>query len=279
MDIFVPRPWIFSSVLGDGSFSKVFRCIHHTTGETKAVKRVDKAAFSRFKKRYASTLRVADEVYVLNQLQRQGIVRLTDFFHCERYLYLVLDLVSDRDLLQHLIDEGPFSEKLSRRAFKQLLEVIRYVHEQGFMHRDIKPENVMPTSNFRSENMDVVLVDWGLACDVRIDGGRRTRCGSAHYLAPEVVQVTPACMYGQKADMWSLGVTLYVMLAGDTPFTDECLYEQISAGAYVFDGEVWSNISGAAHSMVRGLLLVNTLLRLSSSDALSHEWFAGTHVE
>jgi serine/threonine protein kinase len=278
MVMHMPQPWVFAGRLGQGSFSVVARCTNQNTGETKVMKCIDKAVFYRFKARYNSRARIDDELFVLSQLQGPGIVRLHDFSESALHFYLVLEYAGERNLYAHVAEDGPVAENLSRSLCRKMIGVLDFVHQRGFVHRDIKPENWVPASACRCVDMDVILVDWGLAAYMHARDGCFTQCGSMPYMAPEVITVTAARPYGNKADMWSMGVTLYVMLAALPPFADTGLVEAITEAEYEFDDEVWRTISLEAQAFIRRLMLVDRRARMCSSEALRHPWL-GTRQE
>lgn len=109
-------------------------------------------------------------------------------------------------------------------------------------------------------------------------GDCQTFCGTPHYLSPEVISTfydQSAGLsggYGKATDMWSLGVILYVMLSGAPPFDDDGLYEQITEGNFQFDVPEWTQVSPDAKELVRGLMNISKIERLTANQALDHRW-------
>merc|ERR1719394_1741224 len=124
------------------------------------------------------------------------------------------------------------------------------------------------------------LADFGLARMNTKTKDCKTFCGTPHYFAPEVIHTfrerdagQPGG-YGKQADMWSLGVILYIMLSGIPPFEEEGLYEQIIDGRYEFDVSEWDQVSPESKELVRQLMHVDPKGRLNIQDTLDHKWFS-----
>ena len=97
-----------------------------------------------------------------------------------------------------------------RYFLKQLIEGVVYLHREGLVHRDLKLENC-----FITEHMELRLGDFGLAASLKRGKRRKTQCGTAHYMAPEIGATDG---YGQEVDIWSLGVMAFLLLCGRFPF-------------------------------------------------------------
>ena len=129
--------------------------------------------------------------------------------------------------------------------------------------------------------MSVKLADFGLAIESREANDCQTFCGTPNYMAPEIFWKThllneAKAGYGRQADMWSLGVVIYVTLSGEPPFDDrEPLPEQILGGKYAFDGDPWLRLHVQAQHLVSGLMCLRQELRLSARQMCEHPWILG----
>lgn len=150
---------------------------------------------------------------------------------------------------------------------KSLFEAINHCHAQNIIHSDIKLENIMVN------DMDMVrLIDFGLAKTLRGEGGVVGCRGTPYYLAPEVIKG----MHGTQADIWSLGVILYIMICGFPPFQGESTKEiarKIKAASFNFNHEEFDQVSLECKDLIRKLLTKDPSKRLTGSQALKHAWF------
>lgn len=253
-------------LLGEGTAGLVRRAIHRKTGQERAVKviRLMKQPFGP-----ASSSALADvqaEAKILKDMAHPYIVELDDFYVTDSAVYLVMELLQGGDLFDRIVDKGRYSETESRRVMRRLLAAIHYLHEeQNVVHRDLKPENILLCS--RTNHVEVKLTDFGLAKTVN-DDGCKTFCGTPQYFAPEVLRrqhtVKGRGRYGKPADMWSLGVILYVLLSGTPPFEDGQDLE--------FPHDYWSGVSVLAKNLVRCFLQPDPNRRWTVQQACEHEW-------
>jgi serine/threonine protein kinase len=138
-------------------------------------------------------------------------------------------------------------------------------------HRDIKPENVLMVN--LEDDHSIKICDFGFAKRVPRPFCLRTLCGTAQYVAPEVLDLQSAG-YDQRADMWSVGVVVYILLGGYAPFEGPVheLAQAICKADYCFHDKYWSDISEAAKKMISQLLQVDCTKRLSAEEALQCPW-------
>jgi len=270
--------WDMRTELGSGNFSQVRLGIKVDTAEKRAVKVIDKKRFLQFQNKRESHLSLNSEAELLTSLNHPHIVKCYEWFETDVHLYLIMELLPGGDLLQCILEHKCFTEPQARRSFREVCDAVKYLHARHIVHRDLKPENILLTSKDR-ETMHLKLADFGLARKNLESKGCRTFCGTPHYFAPEVINTfknresgQPAG-YGKQADMWSLGVILYVILSGIPPFEEDGLYEQILEGKYEFDVREWTTISPEAKELVRRLMTVNPRDRLKIEQAMDHKWF------
>ena len=142
-------------------------------------------------------------------------MKLIDQFEDEKYWYIVLELMEGGDLFEQIRRRGSFDEKKAREMIRVLIDAVRYCHLKGIWHRDIKLENLL----LSCKNVDhacLKLADFGLAIQMERENMKATDCcGTAEYVAPEVLQSQP---YGKECDFWSIGIVAYFLLCGFAPF-------------------------------------------------------------
>ena len=262
--------------VGVGTMGQVRRAIHRETGIERAVKII------QLKGQNLPDLQA--EAEILRTLEHPYIVELTDVYITRDTLYLVMELLKGGDLFDRIVAKGCYSETDSRRVMRRLLSAVHYLHEeQNIVHRDIKPENILLSS--RDNDVDVKLTDFGLAKTCK-DEGLKTFCGTPQYFAPEVLRrrhtVAGRGRYGPAADMWSLGVILYVLLSGTPPFDTDQGIDMVVHARIDFPDEYWREISAEAKDLIQRLLVSDPRKRFTVQQACQHRWIltedGDTHV-
>lgn len=254
--------------LGEGAFSVVKDGTHKQSGESYAIKIVTKAKLTQ-----EDEEALKDEISVLNELKHQHIIRLYDVFDESQYYYLVTEKMSGGELFDRIVQKSYYNEKEARDTCRILFEALRYCHAHKVAHRDLKPENLLLFSEHNDS--DIKIADFGFAKKCLEPGSLTTQCGTPGYVAPEILEGVP---YGMKADMWSLGVIVYILLGGYPPFIEQNqrdLFRKIRKGQYEFHEEYWGQVSSDAKELISSLLTVSPARRLSGSEALRNKWMTG----
>ena len=202
-------PYILSHTLGEGTTGKVKLGIHRETGAQVAIKIIPKAAFSE---RPDLQLKVQREIALMRLVDHPNILKLRDVLESPRHLYIILEYAEQGELFDFLVSNRFLQEDVAMEFFRQIVFAVEYLHQLGICHRDLKPENILLDSCTR-----VKIADFGFARWVS-SSLTETSCGSPHYAAPEIIRGQP--YDGRVADIWSLGVILYALLAGYLPFDD-----------------------------------------------------------
>ncbi|KAL7528588.1 hypothetical protein ACHAWF_006708 [Thalassiosira exigua] len=222
-----------------------------------------------------------DEVSILSALRGCAhIIRLYDFFDEPDHFYLVMETMHGGELFDRIVQKSYYNEKEARMTCKILLEAVDYCHERRVAHRDLKPENLLLRSE--TDDSSIKIADFGFAKVVKKPQSLKTQCGTPPapfpfpqgYVSPEILTGTP---YDESADMWSVGVILYILLGGYPPFIDDNqrkLFRKIRKGQYEFHEEYWGPVSEDAKALITGLLCVNASERLTAREALRSNWIA-----
>lgn len=248
-----------------GTFSTVCRGVHRVTGRQVAVK-----CILRKKIEPSVDAAVFDEVLIMSGLHHKYICPMIDYFEEDRCHFVVMELERGGDLCERLNEKGTYPEDEARGVIRNMCEAMDFVHSKGFAHCDIKPRNYLLRS--KKDDLDIRLADFGFAQHVHAPTSLTSQCGTPFFVAPEVINRKP---YDQKVDMWSIGVTTYLLLSGDTPFNGknrQQLFKRISCDDPPFPEEKWDKISNEALDFVRKLLEKDPAKRLSAKQALSHMW-------
>nr|AMQ78439.1 CIPK26 [Stipa purpurea] len=212
--------------LGQGNFAKVYYARNLTSGQGVAIKMIDKDKVSRV----GLMVQIKREISIMRLVRHPNVLKLFEVMASKSKIYFVLEYAKGGELFNK-ITKGKLSEDVARRYFHQLIGAVDYCHSRGVYHRDLKPENLLLDE---SENLKVSDFDLSaLAESRRQDGLLHTTCGTPAYVAPEVL--SRRGYDGAKADIWSCGVILFVLVAGYLPFHDTNLiemYRKISRAEY-----------------------------------------------
>ncbi|KAL7543878.1 hypothetical protein ACHAXR_013281, partial [Thalassiosira sp. AJA248-18] len=251
--------------LKSGTFSTVCRGVHRATGRQVAVK-----CILRKKIEPSVDAAVFEEVLIMSGLHHRYICPMIDYFEEDRCHFVVMELEKGGDLCERLNDKQTYSEQDARTVVRNVCEAMEFVHSKGFAHCDIKPRNYLLRS--KRDDVDVRLADFGFAQHVHAPNSLTSQCGTPFFVAPEVINRKP---YDQKVDMWSIGITCYLLLCGDTPFNGknrQQLFRRISCDEPTFPDDKWGHVSDEAVEFVRKLLTKEPAKRLSAAQALQHRW-------
>lgn len=273
--------------IGRGSSCVVKRCVEKRTGQEYAVKVLSKKMLDK------EDLEVfRREIRILEKLRHPNIVNLIDCYESESKLCVVMELLQGGQLFDRIIQKGSYSESTAAETIRQIASGVEYLHSMGVVHRDLKPENLI--YQHKHDTSNIKIADFGLAaviCPEKMSSSPpspspppptvadcvlRTACGTPAYICPEMLEGKP---YGTSADMWSLGVVLYILLSGRPPFPmddERYLYSLIRKGAYSFPDRYWKKVSPEAIDLVRRLMNLDPQRRLTASQVLSHSWTMGS---
>uniref|UniRef100_H2QU12 Ribosomal protein S6 kinase n=1 Tax=Pan troglodytes TaxID=9598 RepID=H2QU12_PANTR len=251
--------------IGVGSYSVCKRCVHKATDTEYAVKIIDKS------KRDPS-----EEIEILLRYgQHPNIITLKDVYDDGKFVYLVMELMRGGELLDRILRQRYFSEREASDVLCTITKTMDYLHSQGVVHRDLKPSNILYRDESGSPE-SIRVCDFGFAKQLRAGNGLlMTPCYTANFVAPEVLKRQG---YDAACDIWSLGILLYTMLAGFTPFangpddTPEEILARIGSGKYALSGGNWDSISDAAKDVVSKMLHVDPHQRLTAMQVLKHPW-------
>ncbi|XP_072253486.1 peripheral plasma membrane protein CASK isoform X10 [Leuresthes tenuis] len=271
-DILFEDVYELCEVIGKGPFSVVRRCINRDTGQQFAVKIVDVAQFTSSPG--LSTEDLKREASICHMLKHPHIVELLETYSSDGMLYMVFEFMDGADLCFEIVKRADagfvYSEAVASHYMRQILEALRYCHDNNIIHRDVKPHCVLLAS--KENSAPVKLGGFGVAIQLGesglVAGGR---VGTPHFMAPEVVKREP---YGKPVDVWGCGVILFILLSGCLPFygTKDRLFEAICKGKYKMNPRQWSHISESAKDLVRRMLMLDPAERITVYEALNHPW-------
>ncbi|KAJ5779720.1 Calcium/calmodulin-dependent/calcium-dependent protein kinase [Penicillium paradoxum] len=217
-----------------------------------------------------------------------GHVNIINFYQTgedEVWRWIAMELAEGGDLFDKIEADEGVGEDIAHVYFSQLVSAVGFMHSKGVGHRDIKPENMLLTGEG-----NLKIADFGLAALFEYKGTRKlstTFCGSPPYIAPEVItnsskgQNKGAGYHPDLVDIWSCGIVLFVLLAGNTPWdspTDDSYeyHEYVTTKARTTD-ELWQKLPPATLSLLRGMLTIDPKSRFSLEDVRRHPWYTRTN--
>ncbi|KAI5961400.1 PKH1 [Candida pseudojiufengensis] len=261
----------FGKELGEGSYSTVILATDKITSKQYAVKVLDKRHIIKEKKvKYVNI-----EKHALNRLSnRMGVISLYFTFQDKDSLYFVLDYAANGELLTLIKKYNTLNEDCTRYFGAQILDAIKYMHDNGVIHRDIKPENIL-----LDDKMRIQITDFGTARllekkddeseDYPVDVRAKSFVGTAEYVSPELLE-SKYC--GKPGDIWAFGCIIYQMIAGKPPFkaTNEYLtFQKITKLQYAFS----AGFPNIVRDLIKRILVLQPSKRATIPEIQDHYFF------
>ncbi|XP_019200337.1 PREDICTED: CBL-interacting protein kinase 18-like [Ipomoea nil] len=252
-------------VLGQGNFAKVYHGRDLKSGQSVAIKVINKEKVM-ITDMVNQTKR---EISVMGLIKHPNVVQLYEVMATKSKIFLVLEYVKGGELFNK-VAKGRLVESVARKYFQQLIDAVEFCHNRGVYHRDLKLENLL-----LDEDGNLKVSDFGLSAlaeSKQQDDLLHTTCGTPAYVAPEVI--SRKGYNGEKADIWSCGVILFVLLAGYLPFHSSNLmemYRRITKAEY----RCPSWFPQEVRRLLSKILDPNPHTRLSIAKIKQHSWFKG----
>ncbi|XP_044474548.1 CBL-interacting serine/threonine-protein kinase 8-like isoform X1 [Mangifera indica] len=253
--------------IGEGTFAKVKFAQNTQTGESVAMKILDRSTIIKHK----MADQIKREISIMKLVRHPNVVRLHEVLASRTKIYIILEYITGGELFDKIVHHGRLSEAEARRYFQQLIDGVDFCHSKGVYHRDLKPENLLLDSQG-----NLKISDFGLsALPEHGVSLLRTTCGTPNYVAPEVLNHKG--YNGAVADVWSCGVILYVLMAGYLPFDEldlTTLYSKVEKADYSCP----SSFPVGAKSLIHRILDPNPGTRITIDQIRDDEWFKKNYV-
>ena len=250
-------------LLGQGNFAKVYHARNLKTGQSIAIKVFNKEMILKV----GLKEQMKREISVMRLVRHPNIVEFYEVMASKTKIYFAMECVKGGELFGK-VSRGRLREDIARKYFQQLIEAVDHCHRRGVYHRDLKLENLL-----LDENGDLKVSDFGLSAlleSKQKDGLLHTTCGTPAYVAPEIIRKKG--YDGAKADIWSCGVILFVLLAGFLPFNDKNLmemYKKIISADFKFPQ--W--FSPDVKRLIYRILDPNPRTRITINKIMQSSWF------
>ncbi|XP_050205454.1 serine/threonine-protein kinase SAPK7-like [Mercurialis annua] len=251
--------------LGAGNFGVARLLRHKETKQLVAMKYIERG--------HKIDENVAREIINHRSLRHPNIIRFKEVVLTPTHLSIVMEYAAGGELFERICSAGRFSEDEARYFFQQLISGVDYCHFMQICHRDLKLENTLLDG---SPAPRLKICDFGYSKSSVLHSRPKSTVGTPAYIAPEVLSRRE--YDGKLADVWSCGVTLYVMLVGAYPFEDQDdpknfrkTIQKIMAVQYKIPDYV--HVSQDCRHLLSRIFVANPLRRITLKEIKSHPWF------
>ncbi|OQR71943.1 serine/threonine-protein kinase Chk1-like [Tropilaelaps mercedesae] len=256
--------WEIAQVLGEGAFGEVKLLVNRKTSEAVAMKLVD------LRVKIMAYQEIRKEIAIHRLLTHDHVLKFFGSREEEKFHYIFLEYAAGGELFDRIEPDVGMDHALAQRYFQQLISGVEYLHTRGIAHRDLKPENLL-----LDEHDNLKISDFGFATIFRYLGQERLldkKCGTLPYIAPEVLVKK---YNAQPADIWSCGVILVTLLAGELPWdkpSPQC--KEFADWKKRKDHQPpWKKIDTLALALLRRILSPRVDRRYTISQIKLHPWF------
>ncbi len=248
---------LLNKSIGRGAFSKIYAGYTLFSNKDVAIKRIKNS-------KYKKNSKLLDrEIEIMKSLSHPNIIRLFDVIRERHTIFIIMELCENGDFSKFL-NNRPLKEKHAHRFLHQITNGLKYLHQHKIIHRDLKPQNILLTKNYILK-----ISDFGLA-KIFNDTMSETICGSPLYMAPEILTYQK---YNSKADLWSVGIILFEMLTGNTPFNSKSIYELVyDIKNTTITLPDFVDITDDCSNLLNKLLIVTPEERINWNDFFSQKW-------
>ena len=274
--------YLYGRRIGQGAFGKVNLGLNILTGRVVAIKSFKTTPIKKFQHRMK---KIQYETELMKRFNHKNITKILEVFNDEEYMLIIMEYINGGNLFSFVKKRRKLSEKMAKFLFRQIILGIQHIHSKNVVHRDIKLENIL----IDFDN-NVKICDFGIGKVLENeDELLYDKCGTPMYMAPEIILANDDNGYkGFPVDIWSSGITLYIMLSGSLPFNitnknnnkEDMALNSIKDKNNIFlqnqivnvKPKEIENISIEAKNLLKGLLNKNPSKRLTCSQILNHPW-------
>ena len=269
--------YLYGRLIGQGAFGKVNIGLNVLTGRVVAIKSFNKKDLN---KNGENMKKILYETNLMKKLNHPNITKILEMFEDDDYILISMEYINGGNLFSFVKKRRKLSEKTAKFLFKQIILGIKHMHSNKIVHRDIKLENILIDLN-----NNVKICDFGIG---RILTSNKQllhdKCGTPMYMAPEILLSSKNQGYeGFPVDIWSSGISLYIMLSGTLPFNlknnESSSIEEESGNNIELQNSIINKepkhiekISDEARDLLKGLLNKNPNKRLTIDKILNHPW-------
>ena len=269
--------YLYGRLIGQGAFGKVNIGLNILTGRVVAIKSFNKKTLS---KNGENMKKILSETDLMKKLNHPNITKILEMFEDDEYILIAMEYINGGNLFSFVKKRRKLSEKTAKFLFRQIILGIKHIHSKKIVHRDIKLENILIDLN-----NNIKICDFGIGQILKNEKQLLyDKCGTPMYMAPEILLSSKNKGYeGYPVDIWSSGISLYIMLSGTLPFNlknnessemSEDSNNNIELQQSIINKEPKKidKISDEAKDLLKGLLNKNPHKRLTIEQILNHPW-------
>ena len=269
--------YLYGRLIGQGAFGKVNIGLNILSGRVVAIKSFNKKSLST---NGDNMKKILSETDLMKKLNHPNVTKILEMFEDDEYILIAMEYINGGNLFSFVKKRRKLSEKTAKFLFRQIILGIKHIHSKKIVHRDIKLENILIDLNNK-----IKICDFGIG---RILKNEKQllydKCGTPMYMAPEILLSSKTKGYeGFPVDIWSSGISLYIMLSGTLPFNlknnessdmSEESNNNIELQYSIINKEPKKieKISDEARDLLKGLLNKNPRKRLTIEQILNHPW-------
>jgi len=269
--------YLYGRLIGQGAFGKVNIGLNILSGRVVAIKSFNKKSLST---NGDNMKKILSETDLMKKLNHPNVTKILEMFEDDEYILIAMEYINGGNLFSFVKKRRKLSEKTAKFLFRQIILGIKHIHSKKIVHRDIKLENILIDLN-----NNIKICDFGIG---RILKNEKQllydKCGTPMYMAPEILLSSKTKGYeGFPVDIWSSGISLYIMLSGTLPFNlknnessdmSEESNNNIELQYSIINKEPKKieKISNEARDLLKGLLNKNPRKRLTIEQILNHPW-------
>ena len=276
--------YLYGRLIGQGAFGKVNIGLNVLTGRVVAIKSFNKKDLN---KNGDNMKKILYETNLMKKLNHPNITKILEMFEDDDYILISMEYINGGNLFSFVKKRRKLSEKTAKFLFRQIILGIKHIHSHKIVHRDIKLENILIDLN-----NNIKICDFGIG---RILSSSKQllhdKCGTPMYMAPEILLSSKNQGYeGFPVDIWSSGISLYIMLSGTLPFnlknnnnssmdSSSENNEDLQYSIINKEPKYIEKISDEARDLLNGLLNKNPKKRLTVDQILNHPWLKSDEIK
>jgi len=257
---------VYLKKIGKSAYGTVFLVKNRVDGQIYAMKILAKAPIYAQCERYSSTFK--NEINIFKQLECPFLCKIHFYFETETRKYYVSDYIRGGELFYYLGNEVRYTEENIRFYSAQIICGVEYLHLIGIIYRYLQPGNILLTAEGNIKLTDFGISKQGLQC---ADKNFAIFCGNPEYMAPEIIMGEG---YTESIDWWSLGILIFEMLTGLSPFYSKYDENEVYQNILTKELIIPNYFSQEVSDLILNLLVKNPLQRLNDPKKIkTHEWF------